>query len=211
MKSASAFCVFFLLCGPAAYAQDAAASSPSPRQADSRGVQVAKFLGGSATGFAAHELAHVLADIAFGADISVKRVDFHGVPFFAITHSPNVSPRQEYVISSAGFWMQHATSEWIMTASPDIRSHPQSFQKGVLAFNVLASVGYAGAALFETGPAERDTRSMAVSLGVSERWIGVMILAPALLDAYRYFHPNAGWARWTSRGVKIGMVLLVLR
>jgi hypothetical protein len=38
-----------------------------------------------------------------------------------------------------------------------------------------------------------------------------MVLAPALLDTWRYFHPHAKWARWTSRGVKIGMVVLVVR
>ena len=185
--------------------------TPASEPQDSRGVQVAKFLGGAAVGFGAHELAHLLADAACGADVSVKKVDFHGIPFFAIAHSPDVSPRQEYVISSAGFWMQHATSEWILSAHPNIRGEARPFEKGMLAFNVFTSIGYASVAFFETGPAERDTRSMASSLGVSERWVAVMILAPAVLDAIRYFHPHAGWAKWSSRGVKIGLVVLTLK
>jgi hypothetical protein len=52
---------------------------------------------------------------------------------------------------------------------------------------------------------------MAASSRVDERWIGVMLLAPAVLDAWRYFHPNAKWAAWTSRGAKVGMVVLVAR
>ena len=38
-----------------------------------------------------------------------------------------------------------------------------------------------------------------------------MVLVPALLDAYRYFNPDARWAAWASRGAKMGSVLLVLR
>ena len=30
-----------------------------------------------------------------------------------------------------------------------------------------------------------------------------MILAPAVLDGWRYFHPDAKWAVWTSRAVKV--------
>ena len=52
---------------------------------------------------------------------------------------------------------------------------------------------------------------MADAIGVDEPWIGMLILAPAVLDAYRYFHPDARWAAWASRGVKIGSVLLVLK
>ena len=41
------------------------------------------------------------------------------MPFFAIRHDP-VSRRQEFVISASGFWMQHAASEWILSARPRI-------------------------------------------------------------------------------------------
>ena len=79
------------------------------------------------------------------------------------------------------------------------------------AFNVIASVAYAGAAFAKTGPAERDTRGMAASSRIDERWIAALVLAPALLDGWRYYHPNAKWAAWSSRGVKIGMVFMVVR
>jgi hypothetical protein len=52
---------------------------------------------------------------------------------------------------------------------------------------------------------------MAVSSRLDERWIGALVLAPALLDAWRYYHPGAKWAAWSSRGVKIGMVVMVVR
>jgi hypothetical protein len=33
----------------------------------------------------------------------------------------------------------------------------------------------------------------------------------AVLDTVRYYRPNARWAAWASRVVKVGMVLLVVR
>jgi hypothetical protein len=58
---------------------------------------------------------------------------------------------------------------------------------------------------------ERDTRGIAASIGVDERVIGAVVLAPALLDAYRYFRPDARWAKWGSRSAKVVSVMLVLR
>lgn len=107
--------------------------------------------------------------------------------------------------------MQHATDEWILTKRPDLRRERAPLVKGVLAFNVLTSVAYAGAAFGRTGPFERDTRAIADATRVDERWIGAIVLAPALLDTWRYFHPESKAAAWLSRGVKIGMVALAVR
>jgi hypothetical protein len=189
-----------------------------PVEADQTGAQnehpvadTAKFLGGAATAFALHEAGHLLFDVAFDAQPYVKAVHFGPVPFFAVTHPRELSPRREFVVSSAGFWTQEATSEWILTRRPDVRHDHAPYAKGVLAFNVLTSVGYGIVAFAKAGPIERDTRGMASSIRVDERAIGALIIAPAALDAYRYFKPRSRWAAWTSRGVKIGSVLLVLR
>jgi hypothetical protein len=171
----------------------------------------ASFLAGAASGFLLHESAHLVADTAFGADVSLRRVDFGGIPFFAVSHGPTVSPRQEYVISSSGFWSQQVTSEIILSTHPELRSEHAPFQKGVLAFDILTSVGYSVAAFARVGPYERDTRGMASSLQVKEPWVGALILAPALLDAYRYHHPHSAKARWASRALKLAGVLLILK
>ena len=52
---------------------------------------------------------------------------------------------------------------------------------------------------------------MAESSNVDERWIGALILAPAVLDTWRYFDPDARWPVWASRAVKVGSVLLIFR
>jgi hypothetical protein len=177
----------------------------------SRVAAAGEFVGGAVVGLAAHEAGHLLFDVIFDADPGLKRVDFHGIPFFAITHRSDLSPRQELVVSSAGFWVQHATSEWLLTKRPNLKQEHAPFMKGMLAFNVAASGAYAGAAFAKTGPAERDTRGIAVSAGIDERWVGAMILAPAVLDAWRYFDPDAKWAVWASRAAKVGFVLLVFK
>ena len=44
--------------------------------------------------------------------------------------------------------------------------------------------------------------------GVPEPVAGVIILAPALLDWYRYEHGDARPARWASRSAKLASILL---
>jgi len=52
---------------------------------------------------------------------------------------------------------------------------------------------------------------MAVSADVPEPLIGVTVLAPAVLDAVRYYRPRSRALRWASRASKIGGVLLILK
>jgi hypothetical protein len=173
-------------------------------------LTVGELLAGAASGLAMHESGHLLFDVLFEASPGVKKVSYAGIPFFAITHE-GVSPGREFVISSAGFWVQHATSEWLLTTRPALRSEHAPFAKGILAFNVLTSVMYAGAAFARTGPAERDTRGIALSADIGEPWVGALVLTPAALDVVRYLRPEWRAARWVSRAMKIAGVVLVVR
>jgi hypothetical protein len=189
-------------------------AQPSAQESSASGLRAStlgRFLFGGAAALGAHESGHLLFDGIFNAHPGIAKVSFHGVPFFAITHDSGLPNRKEFVIDSAGFWVQHATNELILHAHPRLRDERQPFLKGMYAFNVLASVAYAGAAFARTGPVERDTRGMADSARIKEPWIAALILAPAVLVGVRYFHPQAKWAAWGSRGVKAGMVLLVFR
>ncbi len=190
---------------------DAQSGAQAGSSGEHRASTLGRFLLGGAAALGAHESGHLLFDGLFDADPGISRVSFHGVPFFAITHKSGLPHRQEFVIDSAGFWVQHAANEWILHAHPRLRDEHQPLLKGMYAFNVLASMAYAGAGFARTGPVERDTRGMADSARLKEPWIAALILAPAVLDSVRYFHPQAKWAAWSSRGFKVGMVLLVLR
>lgn len=162
-------------------------------------------------GLGIHEAAHLLFDVAFDADPGIGRVDFHGIPFFAITHRSGLSPRREFTIDSAGFWAQHASSEWLLTRRPRLRHERAPFAKGLLAFNIGASAAYSIAAFAQTGPPERDTRGMALSARIDEPWVGALVLAPAVFDTWRYYRPEDRLPVWLSRTVKVAGVLLVLR
>jgi len=187
--------------------QDGSSSTSEHRTTSAIG----RFLAGAAVGLAAHESGHLLFDGIFKADPGIKKVSFHGLPFFAITHKSGLSPRREFVIDSAGFWVQEATNEFILSRRPHLRRERAPFVKGVFAFNVGASMAYAGAAFARTGPVERDTRGMADSLRWKEPYVGLLILIPAVLDAFRYYHPDARWAAWGSRASKISGVVLIAR
>jgi hypothetical protein len=169
-----------------------------------------KFLGGAATALVAHESGHLLFDVVFDAGVDLKKVNAGPIPFFAITHHP-VSPAREFAISSAGFWVQHASDELILGRHPRLRTEDAPFVKGMFAFNVLTSVGYSVAAFARRGPDERDTRGIAVSARVDEPWIGAAILAPALLDGARFYAPDNRWLKWVSRATKVGGALLIIR
>jgi hypothetical protein len=170
-----------------------------------------KLLLGGGAGFVLHETGHLIANWAFEQKVVVRKIDFQGIPFFALTHTRQLSPRREYIISAAGFFSQYLYSEQILTHHPHIKNESSPFRKGMLTFHVVTSLIYSGAAIGKIGPMERDTRGMAASRNMDEKWIGVMILVPALLDTYRVFHPDARWAAWASRGAKISVGALVIK
>lgn len=199
---AVSFCVF---------ARPARAQGPTP-PAPSPVRRTLVFLAGATIGLAIHESGHVLSSAAFGAHPGVRPVSFGPLPFFAIRHDP-VSRGREFVISSAGLWLQNAGEEWILTGRPHLRDEHAPLLKGLLAFDLATSAVYGAAAFGRFGPLERDTRGMAASLGgdgVPEPIVGAVVLAPAILDGYRYLHPEATWAVWASRCAKVGLVLLVV-
>src|SRR5690349_9589109 len=139
--------LLFLLIGcgcSQVFAQQEEPAQPAPQP--STGKQAVLFLTGGAIGLGDHEAEHVIANLAFGEKPGLQKVNFHGIPFFAITHRSGLPAREEFVISSAGFWVQHATNEWLLTRRPQLKSEQAPLTKGVFAFNVLASVAYAGAA-----------------------------------------------------------------
>jgi hypothetical protein len=176
-----------------------------------RGGRALKWVGGAVLGLATHESGHLALDLALNADPYFKKVDFQGIPFFALTYRRELAPRERFAVASAGFWVQYGASEWILTRRPDLRTRAAPLAKGFLLFHVASSAAYSGAALARTGPAERDTRGMAETQGLDERWVAAAVFLPAALDAYRYFRPRSRWTPWASRGIKIGVALLVVR
>jgi len=201
--------VFGLFVSTSAEAQQT--STAAPPDAEHAAVDIMKFLAGGLLGLGLHESGHLVFDEVFDARPRLTGVHFGPVPFFAISHRSNLTPRREFTVSSAGFWVQEATNEWVFTRRPNIRAEHAWLTKGVVAFNVLNSIGYAMVAFAKAGPVERDTRGMADAIGVDERAIGALVLTPAVLDSYRYVKRGSRWAAWASRTAKAGSVLLVIK
>jgi hypothetical protein len=189
---------------------DAGGAAAQPPAEHRLAVDAAVFLLGAGAALGVHEGGHVLFDAIFDAGVDVKSIHFGPVPFFAVSHRAGLPPREEVVISSAGFWTQEATAEWLLTKRPGLRHEHAPFAKGALAFDTLTSIGYGTVAMFKAGPPERDTRGVAAT-GIDERVVGAFVIAPAVLDGYRYFHPDAAWAKWASRAAKAATVLLVVK
>ena len=163
------------------------------------------FLAGAASGFVVHESSHVVMDIAFDAKPRLKGVHFGPIPFFAVTHRSDLPPRHEALISGAGFFSQHITSE-ILLSRLTSAERMSAFGKGALAFHVATSVAYAGAAFTRYGPDERDTRGIADSIRSDERFIGLLVIGPAVFDTWRFFRPRSRTARWGSRIAKVAFI-----
>jgi hypothetical protein len=158
-----------------------------------------------------HEAGHVAAGAAYGAHPGIKSIRYAGIPFFAVTHD-HLPRRREFVVSSSGFWVQHAGAEWLLSRHPRLREERAPFLKGMLALDVATSTIYAGAAFVSRGPPESDVLGMARSLGAhgwSAPAVGAWILVPAVLDGVRYLYPDQRWAAWASRGSKVAFMALV--
>lgn len=195
---------------PAAMAQDASEREEAPRSTAATTLRV---LAGGFTGLVAHETGHIITGLIVDAGPGFKRLDYGVIPFFAVTHEP-VSRGREFAISVSGFTVQHAVNEWLLSQGPPLRDRSRPFLKGWFAFNVATSSLYAVSAFARTGPPERDTRGIAISVGKSgipEPVVGTFVLVPAVLDGVRYLRDDPAWARWTSRAAKVGLVLLAIR
>jgi hypothetical protein len=79
-------------------------------QQSSEAEKFGRVLLGGAAGLALHEAGHLVADWAFEEKVVVEKVGWKGVPFFALSHAPDLSPRREFTVSSAGFWSQYLYS-----------------------------------------------------------------------------------------------------
>jgi len=204
---------------PAPKPPDAAAQTGPAGVLDIRdGRSGGLFVAGALTGFLAHEAGHVLANLVYG---NVPRLEglwaFGFVPFFAI--SPRIDcnehtcrthdgkefwggPRGKFVITSAGYNVQHVTDEILLTHEPLLRYRNAPYRKGLLAFNTLLSVGYAVAAWTRTEDPHGDLSRSAKLAGLSSDLYAGTLILPAVLDLYRYFMPESRVAPWVSRGSK---------
>lgn len=185
------------------------------------------FLAGGAAGFILHESAHALVSESFGFDARLESRR-EPIPFVVVRYDlvavksesgriqytdeegrpVSEGAQKQYTIASAGINSQNISSEIILTLRPNLREERRPFLKGMLAFDVLTSVGYA---LVGRKDPDGDLRGMSEALGVDDKLVAAIIFLPAGLDAYRYYYPKSRWAPWASRAAKGYLLGLSLR
>jgi hypothetical protein len=184
------------------------------------------FVAGGAAGFVVHEGAHMLVAESFGlhphvgtrsnpVPFVVIRYDLvgrkgpSGTEYFDRDGRPIAAGAQKkFATASAGINSQNLSSELILTRYPNLREERRPFLKGVLAFDIVTSIGYA---VVGRRDPDGDLRGMAESRGVSNLFMAALVFAPAAIDLYRYYHPESVWAPWASRGAKAYLLGLSFR
>jgi hypothetical protein len=161
---------------------------------------------GAGIGLALHEGTHLALDYALDAHPSIVGVHLGPFPFFAIQPNTLANSQQRYSVAMAGFMMQDLYSEVILHADPHLRAHHRPLLKGMLAMHVGLMTGYAITGFAHVGPAQSDVGAMGRALNVPSWAIGLMLIAPAACDTYRYFVPDSRWAPWVSLAGKLSMV-----
>jgi len=175
-------------------------------------------IAGGAAGFVLHESAHVLVAESFNLHPHVgtrsKPVPFIVIRYDLITFKDssgethyldrNGTPisdgaQKKFAIASAGINSQNLTSELILTLDPNIREERRPFLKGVLAFDILTSMGYA---VFGRLDPDGDLKGMSDASGINNVAIAGLVFLPAAIDLYRYYYPDSVWAPWAARGAK---------
>ena len=103
---------------------------------------LAPFLVGAAAAFGAHETGHLLFDSVFHAHPVVKKVSFHGVPFFAITHDAGLSARREFVIDCDRIVAENLPmlTRVVVAIDPAVTSGEDADETGI----VVAGIDQAG-------------------------------------------------------------------
>lgn len=194
------------------------ASLTSIRDVPSAGLWAA----GAASGFLSHEAGHLLANYLLGNKPAwVGLRGFGVVPFFAISpelgcndfgctrpDGSHFGPgrRGMYFISTAGFTVQHITSEIVLTEDPWIRYHHAPFEKGFLTFNILLSIGYALSTLAGIEDNHGDAGGAAAVAHMPRAVFASLLVLPAALDTVRFFLPDTAWAVGASRASKAAMI-----
>ncbi len=197
---------------------------PAP-QAYSKTAQAALFIAGGVSAFVAHEAGHVAVNLALGNRPELEAVwGFGFVPFFAISPALSCSasrcikangkpfpagPRGKFAIVTAGFEMQHLTSEIILSLDPYLRQHHAPLRKGWLAFNIGLSVAYALASVLNIEDSHGDAGGAAYLLRVPRPLMAAYLVAPAAMDLYRYLDATSPWAPSVSRSLKVGFLSLL--
>lgn len=203
-------------------ASSATRATAAPDEGDRLWPRAGLLAAGFATAFVAHETGHLVVNLALGNRPAIEGTRVWGfVPFVLIDPQLSCGPtecikpngdifgpgrRGKYFIASAGFQVQQLTNELLLSLTPDIRQREAPFRKGMLLFNIGLSTAYVLADWVGIEDPHGDLGTMERMSRRNSALMGLSILLPAAIDAYRYFFPSqARWSAWVARASKAGM------
>lgn len=126
--------------------------------------------------------------------------DENGVP---VSHGR----RDHALIAYSGILFQNITNEILLTRHPRLIDEDRPFLKGMFFFNLFLPLFYT----FESrSDANSDLRLLQQDLGYDKWQVNAIVLIPAALDAYRYYHPEKKRLRTYARIAKVVPVIICL-
>lgn len=115
--------------------------------------------------------------------------------------------RDHAFIAWSGIMSQQITNEYILTKHPRLIDEDEPLLKGMFLFNIFIPAFYT----FESNRDENsDLRLLRRDLDINRGVVNSMVLVPAALDVYRYYHPEKKRLRLYSRIAKIIPVAVCL-
>ena len=158
------------------------------------------FLAGFFSGYAAHELGHIMVADAFGFDS-----EFDGVTI--VYPGAIMTEAEQLQVSSAGFQAQWLVSELALRYRKDkkLTNFGDNYNAGLVSAHLAITAAYM---TFLLNHENGDLQGMSEASGISNEKLALLIAIPAGLDAWRLFGDDVpDWVPTLSAGTKaIGFI-----
>ncbi|MFH1539072.1 MAG: hypothetical protein ABIH66_08935, partial [bacterium] len=140
-------------------------------------------------------------------DFSSLRTD-RGMEYLDENGAPVSHGRRDHaLIAYSGLLFQNITNEILLTRHPRLIDEDRPFLKGMFFFNLFLPMFYT----FESRSDDNsDLRLLQQDIGYDKWQVNAIVLVPAALDAYRYYHPEKKRLRTYARIAKTIPVVICL-
>lgn len=154
------------------------------------------FLAGFASGYAAHELGHIVVANSLGFD-----TDFDGLTI--IYPDATMTDAEQLQVTSAGFQTQWLVSEAALRYrnGRELTDFGDNYNAGLVVAHLAITAAYMTVLMnHEDG----DLEGMSEATGISNDKLAALVAIPALLDTWRLFGSNVPkWVPALSAGTKV--------
>ena len=115
--------------------------------------------------------------------------------------------RDHAFLAYSGIFTMNITNEVLLTRHPDLIDRDRPFQKGMFFSNIFIPLFYTFKGYDDPNS---DLLLVQRSTGLDRWQVNAMVIVPAALDVYRYYHPEKKKLRRISRIAKLIPVIICL-